>query len=471
MKIAARRPSLRRWLLLWLLPPILLLTVIWVWAAHAIVLRFSNHVHDAWLEDSVRTLAGQVHVDDGQVRVDLPPAARRMLEFDETDRVFFGVVDGLGRRLTGNSDLPPPPGGVEVTDKVRFYDGRLDGHEVRLVQLTLTAPHGGDPTYVRVAETLRKRKILAQEILAYMMAPQLLFLSGIVVLVWYGIGRGIAPLQRIRDAIARRTHADLSPLDETGLPAEVHEQVHVINDLMNRLGRTITAQQRFIADATHQLRTPITVLRTQTELALRADDADALRTYVSRLDAATVRLVRLANQLLNLSRAEAGLAGALQLESVDGAAWIEEVVAGLVPAALAKRIDVSVAIDEALPPILGDRQLLGEMLANLVDNAIRYTPAEGRIDVSAALVESVLVVAVTDNGPGIPAAERQRVLERFYRGAAVSTEGSGLGLAIAQEIVVLHGGRLDLAPVRPGGGLRVTVVLPVSSLARPEHLA
>lgn len=461
----SERTSLRQRLLLWLLPPILLLTVAWAWASHAIVLRFSNHVHDAWLEDSVRTLASQVHINDEQALVDLPPAARQMLEFDEIDKVFFSVVDGSGRPLIGNSQLPPPPVGNDDAGKAHFYDGQLEGNGVRLVQVTLANVRAGHAIHVRMAETLRKREFLAKEILAYMMAPQALFLGGIVVLIWYGIGRGIAPLRRIRDAIARRTHADLSPLDETGLPTEVHEQVRVINDLMARLGRTIAAQQRFIADATHQLRTPITVLRTQTELALRADDADALRDSVAKLDAATARLARLSNQLLNLSRAEAGLAGSLQAEHVDVTDWVEEVVAALVPAALNKQIEVSVNIADALLVLHGDRQLLNEMLANLVDNAIRYTPPGGRVDVEVRMTGSMLVVTVADNGPGIPVAERQRVLERFYRGSDVSAEGSGLGLAIAHEIVILHRGRIDLATASQASGLRVTVEIPAPATA------
>lgn len=459
--MALERSSLRQRLLRWLLPPIVLLMVVWAWAAYAVVLHFANLAYDRALEDTAQTLAGQVEIDQGRVGVDLPPAAYRMLEFDQVDNIYFSVSDERGRQLVGNQALPPPHSGRgDVIADTRFYDGRLAGQAIRLVEYAVLNGDAGKTIFVRVAETLKKREILAREVLFYMVPAQLLFLAGVVLLVWYGIGRGIAPLSRIRDAIVRRTHEDLSPLDETGLPAEVHEQVHVINDLMARLGRTIAAQRRFIADATHQLRTPITVLRTQTELALRADDKGELAEFVTKLDAATGRLVRLANQLLNLSRAEAGLSASVDFARVQITEVVEDVVAGMVPAALAKQIDIRLHVAEPVPEVRGDRQLLSEMLANLVDNAIRYTPSAGQIQIDVVPTDGRVNISVADNGPGIPETERQWVLGRFFRGSEAGSEGSGLGLAIAHEIAVLHGGGIELNSAQESSGLRVIVQIP-----------
>lgn len=460
------RLSLRQRLLLWLLPPILLLTGAWIWATHAIVLHFANLAYDRALDDTVQTLAGQVRIAQGRVEINLPAAARRMLEFDPVDHVYFSVTDEQERQLVSNHFLPPNPFRDGFPRGTRFYDGQVEGQALRLVEYTMTNGMAGGMVFVRVAETLHKREILAREVLLYMMGPQLLFLAGIALLVWYGVGRGVAPLRRIRDAIARRTHDDLSPLDEKGLPAEVHEQVHVINDLMFRLERTITAQRRFIADATHQVRTPIAVLRAQTELALRTDNADDLRAAVVKLDVTTARLARLANQVLNLSRAEAGRADSTNFVRVGIDDLVEDVVAGLVPIALNKQIDIGVDMAQALPEVLADRQLLREMLANLVDNAIRYTPAGGRVLVESRYDEGRIELIVTDNGPGIQEAERQWVIERFYRGINAVSEGSGLGLSIAHEIVLLHGGRLDLASAPDGSGLIVTVDMPIARETR-----
>ena len=454
------RLSLRQRLLFLLLLPILLLVAVWSWAAYAIALHFTNLAYDRALEDTAQTLAGQVKITGRNIEVNLPPAARQMLEFDQTDTVYFSISDHLGKQLIGNRILPANPESSAIVNESSFYDDRLDGQAVRLVEFKAPSALANDVLFVRVAETLHKRENVAREVLAFMLAPQLFFLCGVVVLVWYGVGRGIAPLSRIRDAIARRTHEDLRPLAETGLPAEVHEQVHVINDLMLRLGKTIDTQRRFIADATHQLRTPITVLRTQIELALRAESPNDLRAIVTQLDAATARLARLANQLLNLNRAESGLTGNAEFEWVAVAALVEDVVAALVPAALAKKIELKVDIAESLPDIRGDRQLLSEMLANLVDNAIRYTQSGGSIDIAAKDDRDGSRLTIIDNGPGIPESEYGRVFERFYRVGNSASEGSGLGLSIAQEIAILHGGKITLAPAAAGIGLSVTVDIP-----------
>jgi len=465
--VRTRRLSLRQRLLLWLLLPILLLICIWAWAAHAIVLHFSNRAYDWSLQDTAQTLAGQVRVAHGEFEFDLPPAAHRMLEFDEVDKVYFSVSDDHGRQLVGNRALPPPsPASSLAPGETRFYDAKVGGETVRLVEYTMPTTLPDRLLFVRVAETLHKRQAMARDVLAFMITPQLLFLVSIVLLVWHGIGRGMAPLSRISDAIARRTHEDLSPLSESGLPAEVYEQVHVINELMARLGRTIAAQQRFIADATHQLRTPITVLCAQAELALRIHDPDELRAELGKLNASTVRLARLSNQLLCLSRAEARLAGALDFAPVEVAALVEDVVERLVPAALAKEIELSIELADETATVYGNRQFLGEMLSNLVDNAIRYTPRGGRVEVGVKQTGGALAFVVADNGPGIPELERQRVLEPFYRSAEAGVDGSGLGLAIAHEIATLHKGQITLTAASGNSGLMATVEIPAAPASR-----
>lgn len=467
------RLSLRQRLLLWLLPSTAALTLAWIVGTYAIAQHFVGRVYDWALEDTARTLAGQVRVERGSATVNLPAPALRMLEFDEFDQIYFSVTDPNGRQLAGNRALPAPPERGAAAPRVRFYLDDADGAPLRLVQYRMRGD-GSLAVYVRVAETLHKRKNLAREMMVYMLGSQLLFLAGIVFLVWYGVGRGIAPLNRVRDAIARRTHEDLSPLDERGLPSEVQQQVHVINELMARLAGTLSMQRDFIADATHQLRTPIAVLRTQAELAQRAHDGaqrdaaggghdgEALRTLLAQMDAATLRLSRLASQLLSLSRAELGRADAARFADLAVAELVEDTVAALVPAALARRIELQVGIDPDLPPLHADRQLLHELLANLIDNAIRYTPPGGRIEVEARRDGAAVRFAVTDDGPGIAESERERVVERFVRGSKADSQGSGLGLAIAREIAALHGGALTLAASPHPSGLRVSVALPAA---------
>lgn len=454
-----RRMSLRQRLLLWLLPPIVLLTALWLWAAYLIVLHFTHLAYDRGLEDTVETLAGQVTFMVDDVLINLPLAARQMIEYDQVDKVYFSITDEHGHMLAGNRKLPGS-NMKETRDNTDFYDGEFEGVPVRIAEYHLEHPFGGGLFFVRVAETLNKREALAREVLIYMTPPQLMFLAGITWLVWLGIGRGVAPLRRIRDAIAQRTHEDLSPLDESGLPSEVHQQVRVINELMLRLGNTLDSQRRFIADATHQLRTPITVLRTRTELALRTSDPETLRNIVQEFDSATARLVRLANQLLNLSRAEAGLQGSLTLGPLNVAEVVEDAVAGFVPMAIEKDIEIRADIAPGLPALNGDPQLLSEMLGNLLDNAIRYSPSGGHVEISVNADANLIQFIVQDDGPGIPVAERNRVIERFYRQAETVSEGSGLGLAIAREIARLHRGTVALEAGYRDRGLKVIVAIP-----------
>jgi two-component system sensor histidine kinase TctE len=464
--------SMRRRLLLWLMPPIVVLACFWVWATYSIVLRFADLAYDRALEDTVLTIAGQVRAERGEVTVDLPPAARRMIEFDQVDRVFYSISDAGGRLLAGNFDLPrhPRPAGGS-TD---FYDGAVGADPIRLAEYRIDDGSGraGAALSVRVAETVHKRTILAREVSTYMIIPQLLFIAAISVLVWYGVGVGIEPLRRVRDAIAARSPEDMSPLEESALPSEVHEQVHVINGLMDRLSRTLRSQRRFIADATHHLRTPITVLKAQTELALRSTDYASMRDALDRIRASTERLARLANQLLNLSRAEPGPDQKINLTPLPMREVAEEVVAGLVPAALAKDIEVTVDFAGDALIVDGDRQLCAEMLANLVDNAIRYTPRGGRVQVKLESSREHAVITVADNGPGIAAEARERVFERFYRAHDHTSEGTGLGLAIAREIALTHAGRIALSGADGGAGLTVVIEVPLSKArASPEGTA
>ncbi|WP_319244348.1 sensor histidine kinase [uncultured Propionivibrio sp.] len=454
--------TLQQRLMVWLLLPIITVASLGVYAAYLAVLHFTNIAYDRALEDTVRTLARQIQVERDAIHVNLPEEARQMLEFDQVDRVYFSVSDQQETLLVSNAGLLPSSNRAHALRSAHFYRATFDGHPVRIVEYDM-AGLGKELLFIRVAETMNKREIAAREALIYMLIPQFFFLFFTVLLVWFGSGYAIAPLTRVREAIARRTHEDLTPLNPAGLPLEVSEQVRVINALMARLGRTIDGQRRFIADATHQLRTPIAVLQTQIELALRAQNFDEVHAAVERMGATTTRLGRLANQLLNLSRAEAGSEGSIEFSRIDLGELIEDVVAGLVPYGLAKDVEIFVDVAQHLPRVLGDRRLLADMLANLVDNAIRYTQSKGRVHISGERSGDKVIVIVSDNGPGIPQSEMDRVMERFYRGEHASSEGSGLGLAIAHEIAALHKGRIDLSQSADAPGLHVTVMIPASA--------
>ena len=454
------RLTIRQRLVLLLLPALAVLLGLWAWSAYSSVLRFTAIAYDRALYDTALTLATQIGIDNGRPVLFLSDDERRMLEVDPQDEVYFEVFAN-DERLGGTAELPVPITDEVPTESGNFYDGKVDDEPVRLVEHVFDTADG-DRFVVRVAETLRKRTRLAREATLSMVPVQVAFLATIVLLVWLGIGWGLRPLVALRAAIGSRDPADLKPLSLRGLPSELRSQAEAINGLMARLATVLETERRFLADATHQLRTPITVLRTQTELALRARDYDSLRANVTQMQGVCERLTRLANQLLNLSRAEAGLTASATVGEVDLAATAEEVVARYEPSAHAKQQTLELFCEPAQVPVRGDSLMLGEMLANLVDNAVRYAPAGAHIGVEVHADGGRTRLAVRDDGPGLTAIERTRVLDRFYRGTSTSEPGSGLGLAIVREIARAHGGEFRLEPARADGtGLLATVDLPL----------
>ncbi|AOR79381.1 histidine kinase [Sphingomonas sp. LH128] len=455
---------MRRRLLAWLLPTTLALAAIWLWASYAIVVHFVNVAYDRSLEDSVETIARQVVSSNGTFSVDLPPAARQMLEFDRVDQIRYLMIDDTGMRHVGNAGVPAPTTTVTNSHGNIFYGARIEGRDFRIVQ-TRVAGDGGRFMLVRVAETRQKRNMLSREVMAYMVAPQSLFLMGIILLIWIGVGRGIAPLARVRDAIARLDPNDLRHIDDHALPMELHQQVGVINSLIARLAALLSAQRRFIADASHQLRTPLTNMRTQVELALRTTTYDDMRAMLEKVDAAGTRLVRLTGQLLTLSRIEAGSDGFANFASFPIDVVVADVVSWAIPSALEKNIEICFEAGDGNIPFHGDQHPIEQLVSNLVDNAIRYTPEFGVILIQLSKQTDTVRLIIQDSGPGLSEHDRERVLNRFDRGAQPSGSGSGLGLNIAQEVVRLHRGTIRLLDGH-GDGLRVEVCLPLE--IRPE---
>ena len=454
------RMSIRQRLLLLLLPALALLLGLWAWSAYRSVLHFADIAYDRALYDTARTLATQVKGQDGKTILDLSEDEREMLEVDPQDDVYFEVFAADGERLGGTANLPAPDPNAKPGDFGYLYDGTFGRASLRLVQYvpSITEPF---QFVVRIGETRRKRNRLATEATLAMVPVQIVFIGTSVLLVWLGIGWGLRPLEALRAAIARRDHADLEPLSVRGLPPELGAQAEAINALIDRLRVVLDGERRFLADATHQLRTPLTVLRTQTELALRANDVGSLKDGVRKMAGVAERLTRLANQLLNLSRAEAGLAGLGGADPIDLVHVLEEVLAQHDPAAHAKQQTLELHGDGSALRVRGDRLMLEEMVANLVDNAIRYSPPRARIAVEAKRAGTTVRIAVRDDGPGLSDIERQRVLDRFYRGAGVTEPGSGLGLAIVREIVRAHDGHFTLNPAREDcSGLLATIDLP-----------
>lgn len=458
----AKARSLRRQLLIWLLVLLIPLLIIGGFNSYFRAYHFSNLAYDRSLFRAALALADQVFVVRGKVMVDLPQKALDLLEYDKDDWIYYRVTDPQGEVVTGEPGLPLPsimPGPGEHV----YYDAMLSDKLVRVVafSLPLTGTSAKGSALVQVAETKSKRDALANEIITTMMLPQLLIVLLAGALVHYGVRRGLASLDRLQHAVEQRSHRDLSPVPYEDAPREVQPLLRAMNDLLLRLRESIARQQRFTADASHQLRTPLAGLQTQAEMALRENDPSQVRQALERILASAVRVSHLVSQLLALARVEPGSGRETHQQMLDLVQLARETTAEWVSAALAKHIDLGFETAHSSLRIFGNPLMLHEMLSNLLDNAIRYTPSQGKVTVSLNQEDGKVLLSVDDNGPGIPLDEHDRIFERFHRLPESSSEGCGLGLAIVREIVVAHQAEIIVSEGAEGLGTRMTVVLPV----------
>ena len=308
---------------------------------------------------------------------------------------------------------------------------------------------------VQVAQRLSVHEELAAAMAFRVVAPLLVILPLLGALVWLTVRRGLRPLTSVTTAVRMRTPAALQPLPESGLPEEVQPLVHALNDLLERLGRAIAVQRGFIADAAHELRTPLTAVQLQLELARSATNAEEREAAFEDLQRGVSRAIHLVSQLLTLARQEPE-ATERQLQPTDLSEIARLVVAEQTPLALARQVDVGIS-DAVESVIQGDPEALRVMLGNLVDNAIRYSPAGGRVDVAVAQHDRHAVLSIQDAGPGIPVADRGRVFDRFFRGHELDVPGSGLGLAIVKSIADRHHATIGLGSGSDGRGLLVSI--------------
>ncbi|PLZ00787.1 sensor histidine kinase [Burkholderia sp. WAC0059] len=437
----------------WMLAPLLLLWPMSIAVTWLVAKSIANGPFDQTLETDAYVLARQIQPVNGVAELALPEAARDFLRADNLDSTYFQVLGGRGELVGGDRDIPlprdedrPQPGVVE------FRDDTLHGIDIRVAYTTVELAHipGAQPALVQVAETLDRRRALANDIIKGVILPQFVILPLAIVLVWFGLSRGLAPLTALQSNLLTRRPDDLSPLEARRAPPEIEPLVTSFNDLLTRLEQNMELQRRFIADAAHQMKTPLAGLRTQAELALRQDAPPEVHRSLEQIATSSGHAARLITQLLALARAENRLSGQT-FAPLDATGLARQTIRDWVPAALARRMDLGYEgpdgdDDAAHAWVNGHAVMLREMLSNLIDNAIRYTPAGGRVTVRVRPEPAARAVhlEVEDTGPGIPAAEREHVVERFYRILGREGDGSGLGLAIVREIVSMHGGTLAI---------------------------
>lgn len=454
----------------WMLAPLFLLWPISVAITYVVAQNIANVPYDRALGNNLRVLVQQVHAVDGQPVLQMANAAREVLLADETDSAFWVVLGGRGEYLGGDRDLALPKGtDLSEPGTVRYANNKLRGFAVRLAYtwVDLKLP-GTQPVLAVVAETGTKRSQLTNDIIKGVIIPQFVVLPVAALLVWFGLSRGVAPLNALQQRLRARRPDDLSPIDERAAPSEIAPLVGAINDLLNRLSANVQMQRRFVADAAHQLKTPLAGLRTQAELALRDASPDEMQASLRQLVTGSERATRLVNQLLLLAHAESPAAVGLAPTDLNAVAY--EQTTHWAPQALSVGTDLGFEGTEHALTIPGNSILLAELLNNLIDNALRYTPRGGRITVRVRALAASALLEVEDSGPGIPLGERERVFDRFYRVLGTTADGSGLGLAIVREIAQKHGAtvRIEDSPVPQSTlpGMRLTVAFP---LYRPSN--
>ncbi|WP_418648347.1 sensor histidine kinase [Thauera butanivorans] len=453
----------------WLLAPLLFLWPISIIITHNVADNIANQPYDLALADGVRMLSRMVAFDEGQVVVRFPAPPRALFRADQDDVLYFQVADEHGVIVAGDADIPRPQGlQPPAGEEVLFRDETIHGEETRVAYRLLKAGEGEDAplVWVQLAETRNKRGDLASRVVTGVLLPQFAIIPLAVLLVWVGLSRGITPLNRLQSLIRRRRPTDLSPVQPASVPEEVRPLIVAFNDMMARLEENLQAQQRFIADAAHQMRTPLTGLKMQTDLALHESDPEQLRQSLAHIAESTDRASHLINQLLSLARAEASFEKLYAVEPVNLALVVREVALELFPRAQVKEIDLGAEGGDGELLVEGNPVLLREMVKNLVDNAVKYTPRGGRVTVRTRFAGSP-ILEVEDTGPGIPETDRERVFERFYRVLGSGADGSGLGLPIVREIAELHRAIVTLDANPAGQGTLARVVFPRSHLHAP----
>lgn len=446
----------------WMLVPFLLLWPISIALIHSVANNIADQPYDQALGENVRAVARLVHVVDGKVSLNFPGPARDLLRADEEDTIYFQVLGLKGELVAGDRDIPwaDPPEDLR-TEQVYFRDADIHNEDVRVAYLYVQPGPGPAQVTVQVAETRNKRSALVSRIISGVTLPQFAIIPLAAILVWIGLSRGIEPLNRLRRLIRRRRPSDLSPIGTSGIPEEVSPVILAFNDMMARLEQNLQAQQRFIADAAHQMRTPLTGLKMQTDLALVETDPEMLRQTLRQIADSADRAAHLINQLLALARAESSHEKIHAFERVDLDRLLRDATREWVPRALEKNIDLGFEGTGWLLNIDGNPLLLRELINNLIDNAIKYASPGGKVTARARAGEFA-VIEVEDDGVGIGEDDREAVFERFYRVLGSEAVGSGLGLAIVREIAGLHGASVQLKPNPAGRGTLAQVTFPRS---------
>jgi two-component system sensor histidine kinase TctE len=442
---------------------IVLITAIW---SYRNAMDAANHAYDRSLTTSIRSIAESIHVADARIHADIPHSAMDLLGEDVQERIYYAILGPDGSTLTGYDDLAladvsVPPSGVPM-----MFDARFRGHAIRMGVLAkrLYAPElaSGDRVTILFAETTEARTQLALQLFLNNLTRQILLVAAIVIILFVAVSHIFHPLLALRESIRQRGTEDLTPIPVKDVPMEVQPLIDAINSHMSRLAQMLQSRRRFLADAAHQIRTPLTVLGTQAEYGRRQSDPKEMRsTFASMLN--SIRGTRhMVNQMLMLARAEQASEQIQERDTLDIVELVRDVAGDFASLALERQIELAFEVQAGPLHLNGNATMLREMISNVIDNGLRYTPAGGHVTLSVARAGADAVLQIADDGPGISLLERDKVFQRFYRilGNGVP-DGSGLGLCIVQEIAKAHAGEIRLREPPNGRGVSVEICLPL----------
>lgn len=468
-----RRRTLLSRILSWMILPLFIMWSIGIVITYFIAQNIANAPYDRTLASQLRLLRHEVEQQRIHEGVRLSESARTILE-GEADHppTVWQILDANGHSLAGNADIPIPENWTYDINQIRYQTTSMRHRTMRVAYVWGGRDREGVGFLTVVAEPGEARATLQQEILTGMLTPQLIILPLAAMLAGLGLTQGLEPLSLLQEHMRRRKPSDLSPIRDDLAPAEIAPLIAAMNNVLKRLAASLESQRRFVANAAHQLKTPLAGIRTQCELALRERDPALMSDSLHQLLVGSQRATRLVNQLLLLARAESiDDTVPRATESMDLRELAQACTTQWVQAALDKHIDLGFdAPDEPLP-VFGNRTMIGEMLNNLIDNALLYTPAGGRVTVRAIDADEEVALEVQDTGPGISPENQGRVFDRFFRELGNEAEGSGLGLSIVKEVADHHQARIQFLP--PGNhhdptssGTRIRVTFPRDNVPR-----
>jgi two-component system sensor histidine kinase TctE len=441
--------SISRQLILWLAIPLMLMALCGALVHYFNSVAPSVISSDRRLRDATAALMAHVVMRDSRATLDSNPDLNPPLP--RPDSVRYAVRDSRGALLSGDTQLPAVAIDGESSQVIAL--AQLDGRSVRTLSTRFSSPAG--VLTITVADLKASSEPEARLGFLSTLLWDFVQLDITLVLVWLGIQLGLKPIRRLRDEIASRSPLDLRPIVETSVPREIAPVVVTLNRLFGMLRTSVQSQQQFIADTAHQLRTPITGMQAQLDVLMNEQAAQPIRARLLTLQESIRQLAHSSNQLLSLARADSAANAISKNQIIDLQAIVNEVAAKFFDRALRSNIDLGV--DAAPAAIRADPSLLDDLLSNLVDNALKYTPAGGTVTVGAGEKNGRPFLAVEDSGVGIPAEERQRVRQRFYRTPNSPGHGSGLGLAIVDEIANLYGATMTIESGAGDVGTRVSV--------------